>query len=58
MGSEIHAFTYHPKGLYILGTGRPEEFMLQDDTYHYEWRPEGSLFVLPSVQRRLTDHQI
>lgn len=41
MGSEIQSFSYHPRGLYIVGTGQREEYMLQDDTYHYEWKPEG-----------------
>ncbi|KAF2682618.1 hypothetical protein K458DRAFT_369548 [Lentithecium fluviatile CBS 122367] len=50
MGSEVHAFAYHPKGLYVLGTGQPEEFMLQDDTYHYEWKPEDISFK-PHVEQ-------
>lgn len=46
IGSEVHAFAYHPKGLYVLGTGQSEEFMLQDDTYHWEWKPEGGRTML------------
>lgn len=41
MGSEVHAFSYHPRGLYVIGTEQLEEYLLQDDTYHYEWKPEG-----------------
>jgi cleavage and polyadenylation specificity factor subunit 1 len=41
MGSEIHALSYHPRDLYIVGTGQPEEFSLPEDTYHYEWAKEG-----------------
>ena len=41
MGSDIHAFSYHPRGVYVVGTGQKEEYMLKDDTYHYEWKPEG-----------------
>lgn len=26
----------------MVGTGQKEEYMLQDDTYHYEWKPEGT----------------
>ncbi|KAF9736001.1 mRNA cleavage and polyadenylation factor subunit [Paraphaeosphaeria minitans] len=44
MDSEIHAFSYHPRGLYVIGTGQQEEYMLQDDTYHYEWKPEDITF--------------
>ncbi|KAL1603936.1 mRNA cleavage and polyadenylation factor subunit [Paraconiothyrium brasiliense] len=44
LGSEIHAFSYHPRGLYVVGTGQREEYMLQDDTYHYEWKPEDITF--------------
>lgn len=25
-----------------MGTGKSEEFLLQEDTYHYEWKPEGT----------------
>jgi cleavage and polyadenylation specificity factor subunit 1 len=57
MGSEVYTFTHHPKGLYVLGTGQPEEFLLQDDTYHYEWKPEGSYVFYPTA-RRLIDGQI
>lgn len=41
MGSEIHAISYHPRDLYVMGTGQMEEFALQDDTYHYDWVKEG-----------------
>jgi cleavage and polyadenylation specificity factor subunit 1 len=41
MGSDIYSFAYHPRGLYVMGTGQSEEFLLQDDTYHYEWKSEG-----------------
>ncbi|PSN69708.1 protein CFT1 [Corynespora cassiicola Philippines] len=44
MGSEVHAFSHHPRGLYVMGTGQSEEYMLQDDTYHYEWKPEDISF--------------
>jgi hypothetical protein len=56
MGSDVHAFAYHPKGLYVLGTGQSEEFMLQDDTYHYEWKPEG-LYRDHEIWNRLTIKQ-
>lgn len=41
MGSEIYAFSYHPRGVYVLGTGQMVEYTLPDDTYHYEWKQEG-----------------
>ena len=41
MGSEIHTISYHPRDLYIMATGQPEEYTLPDDTYHYEWSREG-----------------
>ncbi|KAF2636376.1 protein CFT1 [Massarina eburnea CBS 473.64] len=44
MGSEIYTFSYHPRGLYVMGTGQTEDFLLQDDTYHYEWKPEDISF--------------
>jgi cleavage and polyadenylation specificity factor subunit 1 len=40
MGSEIHAVSYHPRDLYVMGTGQMEEYSLPDDVYHYEWKPE------------------
>ncbi|PVI08231.1 hypothetical protein DM02DRAFT_666191 [Periconia macrospinosa] len=50
MDSEIYNFTYHPRGLYVMGTGQSEEFLLQDDTYHYEWKPEDISFK-PHVEQ-------
>jgi cleavage and polyadenylation specificity factor subunit 1 len=41
MGSEIHAISYHPRDLYVMATGQPEEYTLPDDTYHYDWSREG-----------------
>ncbi|KAJ4287261.1 mRNA cleavage and polyadenylation factor subunit [Kalmusia sp. IMI 367209] len=50
MDVEIHAFSYHPRGLYVIGTGQPEEYLLKDDTYHYEWKPEGMYTPSPRQQ--------
>ncbi|KAF2013333.1 protein CFT1 [Aaosphaeria arxii CBS 175.79] len=50
MGSEIHALSYHPKDLYILGMGQTEEYMLPDDTYHYDWVKEDIAFK-PHVEQ-------
>jgi cleavage and polyadenylation specificity factor subunit 1 len=44
MGSEICAMTYHPRGVYVIGTGQPQEYLLADDTYHYPWEPEDIKF--------------
>lgn len=50
-GAEVHAFTYHPKGLYIVGTGQMEEFGLNhDDTYHEPLPKEDTTFK-PRVER-------
>jgi cleavage and polyadenylation specificity factor subunit 1 len=53
IGSEIYAFSHHKSGVYVLGTGEAEEFMLQDDTYHWEWKPEGRL-LLAALKAGLT----
>ena len=50
LGSEIHALTYHPRNLYVMGTGQLEDFALQDDTYHYDWVKEDTTFF-PRVER-------
>ncbi|KAF2281188.1 uncharacterized protein EI97DRAFT_389622 [Westerdykella ornata] len=50
MASEICALAYHPRDVYIVGTGQTEEYMLPDDTYHYEWKPEDIKFF-PRVER-------
>ncbi|KAF3031808.1 mRNA cleavage and polyadenylation factor subunit [Didymella keratinophila] len=50
-GSEVHAFTYHPTGLYVVGTGQREEFTLNpDDTYHEALPKEDTAFK-PRVER-------
>ncbi|KAF2196300.1 hypothetical protein GQ43DRAFT_436136 [Delitschia confertaspora ATCC 74209] len=49
-GQEIHAVAYHPRGLYVMGTGQMEEFTLPEDTYHYEWAKEDTTFK-PNVER-------
>lgn len=41
MGSEIYNVAYHPRDLYVMGTGQMEEFSLPEDTYHYDWAKEG-----------------
>ncbi|KAF2266034.1 protein CFT1 [Lojkania enalia] len=50
MGTEIYNFTYHPRGIYVMGTGQMEEFTLPEDTYHYEWAKEDIAFK-PHVER-------
>jgi cleavage and polyadenylation specificity factor subunit 1 len=51
IGSEVHTFAYHPKGLYIIGTGQHEEFTLNpDDTYHEALPKEDTAFK-PNVER-------
>lgn len=50
-GSEVQAFAYHPKGLYIVGTGQLEEFGLNhEDTYHEPLPKEDTSFK-PRVER-------
>ncbi|KAF3038532.1 mRNA cleavage and polyadenylation factor subunit [Didymella heteroderae] len=50
-GSEVHAFTYHPTGLYVVGTGQREEFTINpDDTYH-EALPKEDTSFKPHVER-------
>ncbi|KAF3001310.1 mRNA cleavage and polyadenylation factor subunit [Curvularia kusanoi] len=50
-GSEVQAFAYHPRGLYIVGTGHLEEFGLNhEDTYHEPLPKEDSTFK-PRVER-------
>jgi cleavage and polyadenylation specificity factor subunit 1 len=46
MDSEIYALAYHPRGLYILGTGQKQEFSFPEDTYHYEWKKDGKFPAL------------
>lgn len=41
MGSEICAMTYHPRDVYVVGTGEMEEFEYPQDTYHYPWEKDG-----------------
>ncbi|KAF2750545.1 hypothetical protein M011DRAFT_492011 [Sporormia fimetaria CBS 119925] len=50
LGTDVHAFSYHPRDVYIIGTGQMEEYRLQDDVYHYEWKPEDATFM-PRVER-------
>ncbi|KAF2874977.1 CPSF A subunit region-domain-containing protein [Massariosphaeria phaeospora] len=50
MNSEIRAFSYHPRGVYVMGTSQMEDFMLQDDTYHYDWVKEDITFT-PRVEQ-------
>ncbi|KAH7123814.1 CPSF A subunit region-domain-containing protein [Dendryphion nanum] len=50
IGSEIHALSYHPRDLYIMGTGQMEEYTLPEDTYHYEWAREDISFK-PHVEQ-------
>ncbi|KAF2498940.1 hypothetical protein BU16DRAFT_571198 [Lophium mytilinum] len=50
LGEEIHALDYHPKGVYVLGTGRMIDFTLPDDSYHYEWAREETTFK-PQVEQ-------
>ncbi len=50
-GSEVHTFAYHPKGLYIVGTGQQEEFSLNhEDTYHEPLPKEDTSFK-PHIER-------
>ena len=44
MGSEIYALSYHPRDVFIVGTGVSEEYHLPDDTYHYDWAKEDTTF--------------
>ncbi|KAH8725302.1 CPSF A subunit region-domain-containing protein [Phaeosphaeriaceae sp. PMI808] len=49
--AEIHALAYHSSGLYIIGTGQPEEYTLNpDETFHYELPKEDASFK-PHVEQ-------
>ncbi|KAF2186981.1 protein CFT1 [Zopfia rhizophila CBS 207.26] len=50
MCSEIHAVSYHPRGVYVMGMGEMTEFTLPEDTYHYEWAKEDTTFK-PHVEQ-------
>jgi len=51
MDSEVHALTYHPSGLYIVGTGQAEEYQLDPtETYHYDL-PKEDITFKPSIER-------
>lgn len=51
MDAEVYALAYHPVGLYIVGTDRPEEFTLDpSETYHYEL-PKEDINFKPTVER-------
>ncbi|KAL6704766.1 mRNA cleavage and polyadenylation factor subunit [Coniothyrium glycines] len=60
MDAEIHALAYHPAGLFVVGTGQPEEYQLDPtETYHYDL-PKEDLTFKPSVERgilKLVDEQ-
>ncbi|KAH6094447.1 cleavage factor two protein CFT1 [Parastagonospora nodorum] len=50
MDAEVHALAYHPSGLYVIGTGQPEEYTLDpNDTFHYELPKEETSFK-PKVE--------
>ncbi|CAA9957479.1 SFT1 Pre cleavage and polyadenylation specificity factor [Pyrenophora teres f. maculata] len=51
MDSEVHTLTYHPSGLYIVGTGQAEDYQLDPtETYHYDL-PKEDLTFKPSIER-------
>ncbi|KAJ5026847.1 CPSF A subunit region-domain-containing protein [Bipolaris maydis] len=51
MDAEIHALAYHSSGLYIVGTGQPEEYQLDpSETYHYEL-PKEDMSFKPTIER-------
>lgn len=51
MEADIYAMTYHPTGLYVLGTGQAEEYTLNpDDTFHYDLPKEDTTFK-PHVEQ-------
>ncbi|OCK81251.1 hypothetical protein K432DRAFT_381504 [Lepidopterella palustris CBS 459.81] len=50
IGQEVHALDYHPKGVYVLGTGQMVDFNLPEDSYHYEWAREDTTFK-PQVEQ-------
>ncbi|KAH9873554.1 mRNA cleavage and polyadenylation factor subunit [Plenodomus lingam] len=51
MDAEVYALAYHPAGLYVVGTGQPEDFVLDpSETYHYEL-PKEDISFKPSVER-------
>lgn len=51
MDAEVYALAYHHAGLYVVGTGQSEEFVLDSsETYHYEL-PKEDLTFKPSLER-------
>lgn len=51
MDSDVYALAYHPAGLYVIGTGLPEEYTLNsEETYHYEL-PKEDLTFKPHIER-------
>jgi cleavage and polyadenylation specificity factor subunit 1 len=50
LGQEIHGVAYHPRGVYVMGTGQMEEFSLPEDSHHHEWAKEDTSFK-PHVER-------
>lgn len=51
MDAEVYALAYHPAGLYVVGTGQPEEFALDpSETYHYEL-PKEDINFKPTIER-------
>ncbi|KAJ4372482.1 mRNA cleavage and polyadenylation factor subunit [Neocucurbitaria cava] len=51
MDSDVYALAYHPAGLYVIGTGQPEEYTLNpEETYHYEL-PKEDLTFKPHIER-------
>lgn len=51
MDAEVYALAYHPAGLYVVGTGQPEEYTLDPaETYHYDL-PKEELTFKPNIER-------
>lgn len=51
MDAEVHALAYHSSGLYVVGTGQPEEYQLDPtETYHYEL-PKEDMSFKPTIER-------
>jgi cleavage and polyadenylation specificity factor subunit 1 len=53
MGSEVYTVCHHPRDVYVIGTGQPEDFTLPEDTYHYEWAKEGTFEPIMTNVKRL-----
>lgn len=51
MDAEITALTYHPSGLYMIGTSQPEAYTINpDDTFHHEL-PKEDASLKPNLER-------